>query len=208
MSTRRATELAEHVKRQFGDESGVQITDTDILRWINDGIRELSVKLRPLKGKASTTTVVGQANYSLPSGSAVQIESIHIGNRKIEGVSFAQAEESMGGSQKLSGAPSFWYEWGGEVTFWPEPSTVEPITIFYTRMPDAITDMAALLPIPDKHYESVIAFVLSRAYELDEQFDAANVQRNLFLSRIGEQVDEELTGQTLTYPTITFVEEC
>lgn len=206
-STRRAVELAENVKRQFGDESGVQITDQDLLRWVNDGIRELSVKLRPLKGKATAATVAGQGNYAIPNGAAIQIESIHINNRKIEGVSFAQAEEQMGASSELTGSPSFWYEWGGEITFWPAPSEISSMTIFYTRMPDQITDMDAVLPVPDKHYESIVAFVLSKAYELDEQFDASNMQRNLFLTRIGEQADEELTGQTLTYPSITIVED-
>ena len=31
------------VKRQFGDESGVQVTDSDIVRWVDDAQREISM---------------------------------------------------------------------------------------------------------------------------------------------------------------------
>lgn len=207
-STRRASEIAQHIKRQFGDEAGVQITDSDLLRWINDALMELSIKLKPLKGKATAATVAGQRSYTIPSdGNTLHIESIHIKGSKVDGISFSQAEERMVGQDETSGFPIFWYEWAGEITFWPTPVGPDSLEIYFTRIPEPLSDLSQLLPVPDKHYESLAAFVLARAYELDEQFDAANVQRNLFLSRIGEQADEELVGQNLTYPTITFVED-
>ena len=35
-------DVANRVKRTFGDESGVQVTDDDIIRWVNDAQLEIS----------------------------------------------------------------------------------------------------------------------------------------------------------------------
>ena len=43
-STYTGTDVSSYVKRQFGDESGVQITDEDIVHWINAGVMRFSEK--------------------------------------------------------------------------------------------------------------------------------------------------------------------
>lgn len=209
-STRRAIDIFNNVKTQFGDTSGVQVTDSDLMRWLNDGITDLATRLRYFKGKAMTTTIDGQRDYSLPPDvNAIQLESIHYAGRPLEGISFSQAEEIFQSDDHANGegSPKFWWEWAGAVSLWPVPTSDTLLEIYYAGVPSAITDSSAFLPFPDRHYESISAFVLSKAYELDEQFDAAQQQYNKYLSRTGEQIDEEYSSQNLTYPFITFVED-
>lgn len=208
--TRRASDVINNVKRQFGDEAGVQIEDDDIIRWINDAQQEISAQLRPIKGKATLAAEPDQATYTLPPGNAVQIESIHFAGRKIKNLNFAQAEEAMLTAEPAvseKGVPHFWFEWAGEMTFYPAPRSDSPIVVYYTKFPEPIEQPGDFLGLSDKHYDSIVAYVMSKAYELDEEWNAAQEQRSLFLNRIGSQVDEELIGQNITYPTITLVDE-
>lgn len=204
------TDLAESVKRQFGDTSGAQLTDADILRWINEATREIGAALKPIKGISTTASVAGQSRYVLPNAEAIQIESIHYDGIKIEAVLYATAEEriSLDPQRTATGFPSFWYEWAGTVSFWPTPvDSDKVIDVFYTKMPERMTALTEYIPLPDKHYDTIFAYVMAKAYELDEEFNEANNQRQSYLNRINEQADEDLAPQKRTYSTINFLED-
>jgi hypothetical protein len=40
--TKTVGQIYDYVKRAFGDESGVQLTNADIVRWINDAQNEIA----------------------------------------------------------------------------------------------------------------------------------------------------------------------
>jgi hypothetical protein len=47
------SEIATRVRRQFGDDVGILITDADIIRWVNDAQREIAVKANLLQVRAT-----------------------------------------------------------------------------------------------------------------------------------------------------------
>lgn len=202
------SDVATTVKRQFGDEAGVQITDSDIIRWINEGQTEISNVLKPIKAKSVGASVAGQKDYLFPTDKIVQVESIHYDGRKIPNVAFPVAEEYIIGTDPslTTGIPTFWYEWAGVFSLWPIPDAVKSIELYYTKTPDTVTAVGDLLGVPDKHYESLVFYVMAKAYELDEEFEASAQQRQLFQNRILDQHDEERTAQNMTYPTITIID--
>jgi hypothetical protein len=64
-----AEEIQRRVQRIFGDESGVQITDEDVVDWINDAIREIYLQQDDLTIKTTTLQAVAeQGEYNLPNG--------------------------------------------------------------------------------------------------------------------------------------------
>lgn len=207
-----ASDAITFVKRQFGDESGVQITDTDIIRWINSAQVEIVSRTACLKGKFSTNTVGGQSEYPLPTEQILQIESIHYKRGRVQNIAFADAErtifEADPNGERTAQRPDFWYEWGGKVTFWPgfTDSTVGGITIYASKMPTLITVSSDLLSLPDKFFEAITAWVMMKAYELDEEFDVANNMRQQFGLMLDDKFGEELVTQHMTYPVITFVD--
>lgn len=205
-----AADVSTYVKRQFGDESGVQVTDQDIWRWIDSAQVRIVADNQPLKAKATTDVIEGQKDYDLSSLSIHQIESLHYGGEYIEGTSFQEAERKViSGSDTFArtGKPVLWYEWAGQITFWPVPDVtiVNGIEVYYTKMPSKITAATTPLSVPDKFYEAICAWVLSKAYEMDEEFSQAQTQRDIFTSTLAGQMGEELTSENSTYPTITFV---
>lgn len=209
--TNTANDIANYVKRQFGDESGVQISDQDIYRWINSAQIEIVSQVSPLEAKGTTNIVKGQAAYDLAALSIFNIESVHYSGSRIENISFQEAERKIisGDPNVQTGIPAFWYEYAGQINLWPVPDVnlTNGLTIYYSKMPTKIATGTDLLSVPDKFFEAIASWVLSKAYELDEEFDQATNQRTFFQNKIAEQNGEEQQAANATYPTITFVED-
>lgn len=198
-------DLLTDIKRTFGDESGVQITNDDIARWANTGQQEIVTANAALKAKAVLPTVVGQTIYAFPQN-VQQIEALHYDNMFVEGLPFPTAEQAIlsndpEGTQ--SGQPQFWYEWAGELTVWPKPDAVKNLTLYYTAYPEKLTGLTSqLLSVPDKFYAALCDFVLSKAYEMDEDFPNAQAAEQRFRVALDAQAEDERQGAHMTYPVI------
>ncbi len=206
VTSKLVSELATSVKRQFGDESGVQITDADIIRWVNDGQREINLKNRVVKAKATTDVVAGKADYSLPTQDASIIESIHYDGVPLTATPYAEVENYITSfkSGDSSGTPEIWYEWASVITLWPTPSAnlVGGLVILYTAGVPIATALTDTLGLPDKYYNTLVRYVMSQALELDENWDAASYKTKQVVSDLDNIADEERSTSNMTYPTI------
>lgn len=207
-STRTVQDVVRSVQRSFGDESGVQLTNSDIFMWINDGCDEIVKRNRINKAKASINSVIGQADYSFSSLNMMQVEAIHFGGQRIPNMSFAEAEEQVIGldSVPTNGYPVLWYEWAGVFSFYPVPNVVLPIEVFYTAQSAKITAVANLLPLPDKYFTDIVNFVLVKAYEMDEDPQMSQLKEKQFTDSVMAMGEEERSAQNMTYPTITILD--
>lgn len=206
ITSKTVQDVASTVKRQFGDESGVQVTDSDIYRWVNDGQKEIVTKNKVIKGKATIVAVPGQSDYTLPEANIAAIESIHWAGIPIVGVAYPEVEKYILGHPTLfeggTGTPAMWYEWAGTVTFWPTPAAADQITLLYTRMPDHVSSLTDLLSVPDKYFNMLLKFVLAQAYEMDEDWEASNFKTQQFTDDLNTTADDERSTQNMTYPVI------
>src|SRR5213595_601276 len=180
------------VKRQFGDQSGVQLIDSDIVRWVNDAQYEIVVTNPNLSpGVVTFNTIVSQATYPLLSNvpDMLVIHSLHLKGQLIRNTSFVEAQEFIirSNDSSTSDSPSFWYEYAGTITLWPTPSAIVPITIFYSKVPTLITTNTAPLSLPDSYFKAIVDFCLTQAHEMDENFPAAQAKANQFDSAIQRQ---------------------
>jgi len=208
--TKTANDIANYVKRQFGDESGAQITDSDIYRWIDAAQLQIVAKSAPIKAKSVTDIVANQQTYDLSALAIHQIESIHYNGGFLPSRSFAEAERYIFDSGTAeTGTAQFWYEWAGQISLYPVPDTalVGGLEIFYTKMPTPIANGTTPLSLPDKYFEAIVSWIMAKAYELDEEFDQASNQRQFFDATVNDQNFEERTQQNMTYPVITFLED-
>lgn len=206
--TKLVSDVMRAVKRTFGDESGVQLDDTDIIGWINQAQSLIVTKNGILKARATTPLVAGTAKYTLSGVSPKihQLDSVLIDGRRIGNMSVAQAEETISQTDPAgdaTGDPAFWYEWAGELTFWPEPSASGTITVRYTAEPATVTSSSSVLSVPDDYFTEVVNYVLKQAYEMDEDWQASQAKSQEFESSLAERGEEERTAQSMTYETIT-----
>lgn len=205
-STKTFGELAQDVKRIFGDESGVQLDNADIQRWANSAQMEIVNNNTAIKAKATLPTVVGQTVYDFPDVKIQQIEALHFDNVRLESVPFAEAERyiiSTDPDHIEQGTPAFWYEWDGELSLWPKPDAVGTLTLYYSAYPEELTGITTqTLGVPDKFYNAIVDFVLAKCYEMDEDMNNAQLAENRFRAAVEAQVGDERQAQHMTYPVI------
>lgn len=209
-NTRAATDLITYVKRQFGDESGVQVTDADIIRWINAGQDEIFRRNKPIKAVSTADFTSGVSEYTFPSN-VLFVQSLRVDGRPIPVRSFEEAEEyALVNDPKgvSTGDPEFWYEFGGTFNFYPKPdkTIAGGITIYYIKAPTPVVNATDILSIPDTYYNRLIEFVMSQIYELDENLEASQLKTSQFMSGIMEQANEDGTVDDV-YPRITVLIE-
>lgn len=210
--TRKVSDIFIAVKRQFGDESGVQLEDSDLLRWLNDAQNEINSENKVLKSTSTTPAVIGQGAYTFPSAQILQVESLHFNGVPVKNIPFAQAEDALIGVDPTAmGIPQFWYEWGGTFTFWPAPDTTDNITLYYTKIPDDILPdydaVTAVIGLPDKYDGDIIAYMLKQAYEMDEDWQASGAKKQEFTEGLAAKRDDERRAQDMTFNVITLVDD-
>lgn len=198
------------VKRKFGDESGVQITDNDIMGWVNDAQVYLNSRSDVLKAKATVASTPDQAAYVFSSLRIQQIESIHYDGRRIPNMGFSQAEETVSQSDPAGSVtdemPILWYEWAETFTFWPAPTGGKDIDIYYTKMPTAVANPTDLLSLPDDFFDDICNFVLQQAYELDEDWQAVTMKASQVQQSLDLRGEANRSAQEMTYPVVTIVD--
>lgn len=205
--TQTAQNIADHVKRTFGDEAGVQITDPDIIRWINMGQREILTTNMVNQAVSSTSIVGGQSDYDVSTLRILKIQSIYYNGTPLQFRTFQEAEEFVVKEDPLrvaSGVPVMWYSWAGIIKLYPVPSLdlANGLTINYQKDFTPVGMLSDLLSIPDTYYNRLVEYVLSSAYELDE--DSQNSQYKLSQMSTGLQtMAEQENSPSSTYPTIT-----
>ena len=209
--TKTVGDVYAQVKRAFGDESGVQLTNDDIARWINEAQTDIATQNQVLQATATMPTVANQATYSLAAVTPTidSIASILLNGRRVGNIPISQAEESISLADPEGleiGAPQFWYEWAGQITFWPTPGQAYTMLLRYTAEPTIVTTTTTdLLSVPDECFSDVCNYVLMRAYEMDENPEMMAVKQAEYSTSVAERGETERQAATMTYETtITF----
>ena len=196
------------VKRQFGDESTAQITDTDIIAWTNMGLAEIATKNRIWEKQVTmyvngnltsgVDTVTYPSDIALPND-LVQLEAVVYQGSALTGFNFERVLSMIGTDWNQVGAPQLWYMYGGNLRLYPYPTLIDDtvagqpsLTIYYRAIPPGVSSPDDYIPLPDKYYDTLLAFVVSKAYELDEDWQAQGIQRQQFdmnLKALSEETD-------------------
>ena len=211
--TKSSADVIVDVFRTFGDESGTQITESDVIRWINRFQLELVMR-NPEVGAAvaMTNVVAGQADYPLVTNvpTVLTVQSVHHNNLPVKNLTFQEAETYLmtESNQGQTGAPEFWYERGGIVTLYPIPDTdiANGLKFYFNKRPADITTNSQLLSVPDHYYNTLVAFVMEQAYLLDENVQLAGAAAQKFEQGIN-QMKERTATQSDFYPIIGMVED-
>lgn len=203
-------QLAIEVKRLFGDESGVQLEPGDILRWANLGQQEIVTRNKVLKGRADTPTVAATDTYTFPAQDIFEVTSILLDGAPLPNMDYAEAERQILAYDPLktqTGQPQFWYTWGNEFYLWPVPDKAYTMRMLYAKTPPMLTGSdAELLSISNEYFPVLVDYILARAYEMDEDWAAANAKQQSFENSIAQQGEKERDAEDLTYPVIAEVD--
>lgn len=204
-STYKAQDVVDYVLRQLGDESSVQFTESDVIRWINAAQRDIIHSNKELNQvEATVNLLAGQRRYpvlsSLPD--IMRIHSIEMNGRLLP---HHTLEEVQDGDIPVS---HYWYQFGGVLYIAPAPDVDvnEGLILRYTRAPNRITDTTEMLGIPDSYYKALIDYCMKEAYEQDENFEASQMKSSQFNQFIETHRYSTTVETGRDYPTIREVE--
>ncbi len=200
-------EIATRIKRAFGDEAGVQITDDDIIRWVNDAQKEICSTNALLETTATANTIAGNNEVTLP----VDIQnlfSVWYDGVRLEGLSKREAEESIlkvgDPASQVTGQPNSFWIWANKLYLWPVPnSSGSSLKLFYTRFPVEVTTVTDTPELDPKYHKIIVDYCLQQAYELDEDWQASQTKETQVSGSLSTLLDDEKWTQKSTYPSVT-----
>jgi len=211
-------EIADRVKAQFGDTAGAQITNTDILRWINDSQREIVIDSELLQVKANATITSGISDYNLDSLNSLKIIAVKIKN--IAGQAIMLQPVSVRDAVKMfetdSSSPpvgtSSHYSFSQKtITLYPRPDTSISggLVIYFSRRPVELTAISStntvgvdLSELPIEYHNRIVEYCIAQAAELDDDLNLAALKMGQFQSGIDKLKGSEDQPQDY-YPTIS-----
>lgn len=201
-----ASEIATRVKRQFGDEADIQIKDEDILRWINDAQREIASANDLLQTVATTAVVANQREYTLPAN-ILLLRSVHYQGQKLRPLNSREAEEYLA-TGVATGTPIYFWAWANKINLYPQPDSTDPddLQLFYTRQPTEVTAVGDTPEIPLEYHNAIVQYCLAQAYELDENWSAAQTKSQQFNSGVANLKGKEEANDFYPHITSTDVE--
>lgn len=206
--TRTAQEVIEAVNRQVGDEAEIQFTQSDILRWINQGQLEISIKNSTINEAMAVTNIVAdQDKYPILADAAFadlnKLQTILYNGRPLKNLTFAEAMDYIIDGVPDSGTPSIWYIKTGVLNLWPKPDTAITggLTIYYNKKPKKIVSSGDILGVPDTFFNAILQYVIGQAMEMDENWQAAGVKAQQFEVSVNSQ-QYMTVEQSASYPTI------
>lgn len=195
LNTRLLSDVWTVVKRQFGDEDGIQITEDDITRATNQGCMEIVSKNKILRASAVADSVTDQDEYDKPAD-CLRVTSVKYGTSRLANVGFDEFQNLFDGDT-VQGTVMYWTQYGDKIILGSAPSdtTVGNIKIYYVPEPVTVSLSTDVLPLPDRYFDRIIEFVLSKMYELDEDWQARTANRQSFEDNLSTLAFQEENNQ-------------
>jgi hypothetical protein len=179
-----ASDMIDMVRDNLGGETSETISDTRILRFINQSYLELASRLHfdQLSTSSTITTSSGTATYELSVSNVLSFNDLEddTNNLKLYPMNEDQYRRFTQGNTQ-TGTPVYWFVDGVgsnnryNITFWPTPAGTYTINVYYTKSPtELVTSPAATSPvIPEPWDDSIIHRATSRGWRMLGDLEAA-----------------------------------
>lgn len=202
------SDIKTRVKRQFGDESAVQIQDADIYRWITDGQKAIVIQNENvLQTSVTTLSVAGQMAYTMPAD-IVHLNSVTYKSITLKKMTLQEFELYMDGWEDSTlyspGIPTCYHPYASTFVLFPAPQlSNESIKIFYSKLPASVTSDGDALSLPLQYHEAIVTYCLQQAHQLDENEASSNARGVELQNTINSLRDRETYAEDQFYPCIT-----
>ena len=185
-----ASDMIDIVRDNLGGETTETISDTRILRYINQAYMEVCADEQPPQLETSTTitTASGTASYEVSVSDVLRYSDLvdDTNNALLYRIAEWQfRRQTQGGS--TSGTPQWWYIDGvgsnnrDQITFFPTPAGTYTINVYYTKRPtELVTNPSATSAIIREPWDEVItALATARGWSQLGDPDAAGKWRGI-----------------------------
>lgn len=197
------TDVQTRVKRTFGDESGVQITDADIVRWTNDGQLDLVRRTKCNSTDITIPTLIGTRNYAIDR--FLDAERVEFDGRPLRLATRQQVDQwypTANASTTANSVPLYYIIKQSGIELFPPPDSVANIVVTYIKRPIDLVNGTDPLEIPVQYHEDVVRYALLRAYELDGQWTTVDRMKSDYDKRADQTKHDEENKGDESYPAI------
>lgn len=195
-------EIATRVKRQFGDEAGAQITDADIIRWINDAQREIAVNNNLLQVSGTVPTTAGNGEYSLPAD-LLTLRNVYVDGRKLNGISYEDAVEQDLEESTATGEVQKYWIFANKFNLYPVPGTTGSLRVHYTKRPVDVAVTGDIPEVSQQYHNRIVEYCIAQAYELDDNVESYRSKMQQFQDGMEKLKGHEDWQTQAVYPSIT-----
>lgn len=201
-------DIRTRIQAKVGDTSGTEVTNAQILAWINDGMTELARRTNQPQGSATTATIAGTGTYSLTAFAAdiLRLRSVQLDGSVLQAISMEEADTYLSDRDRGSaagGTPSMYWVWADQINLWPKPTAAGVLKLFYVKRPAAVTGDADVPGIPVHMHTDLVAYVYAQVLDSLGQGERADRHSDRWQGRAMETAADADWPQRNTYPHIT-----
>ncbi len=212
------SDVITRVRRTFGDEAAVQVTDDDIIRWINDAqIEVIKHNEGALQKSDLLDLVANQSTYTMPTDLMI-LQTLRFkysdmqSFARLKYMSMQEFDELIDGWDSTlfgTGSPKYFTMSEGRAILFPTPdkSNVDGLKVLYNQKPTDVNDSGDALALPLIYHNTVVKYCMWQASLLDEDHEPAMMYKSDFTDDTNLLITRETTEATATYKTITVREE-
>jgi len=185
-----AQDMVEMVRDSLGGETSETISDTRVLRYINQSYLEICSQygFEQTMSDTSVTTVSGTSLYELSVSDVMNITNVvdDTNNLTLYPMSEDQYYRFTQGNTQ-SGVPIYWYIDGvgsndrWNMRFWPTPSGAYTINVYYDKKPTelVLSPVATSAVTPEQWDDSIIYRAVARGWMMLGDPDTAGKWRQM-----------------------------
>ena len=211
------SDIVTRVRRIFGDEAAVQVTDDDIIRWINDAqVEIIKYNEAALQKTGFINITQGQAQYTLPTdlmilrslrykyGDMLSFSAIKYKNMQ----EFDDSIDGWDGTAYSQGKPVFFTMDEGKAILFPIPdgTLTNGLKVLYNQKPTDVVTLMDTLSLPLIYHNTVMKYCMWQASLLDEDHQPALMYKDDFRGDMQMLSTNETTDPVATYHSITTLE--
>lgn len=177
------------VKRQYGDEYGVVITDPDILQYIYEGEMDI---LRASGGFETKNLTAAVSTFPIKVPEAIQIIRLVVNNATLSYISLNELDLLRISLNTTEGAPAYWYDPAhelGDIDLYPKtPNDTSVVTIYYRHTAIKRSSVTGDLTVHERHHTDLLQFCLAKCHNKNrdaqsEQIAMAYYDKNISMRR-------------------------
>lgn len=195
------SEVQTRVSRQFGDPANAQFDSEDVLRWINDGIIDLSINNDLAQATATVALSSGVNTVNLPTDLLI-LKSVKLNGRKLDGTSQQEADETWDINGN-NGVPTAFYVWMNKLYLYPTPNISAQLSVNYTQTVTLDGSDDVELPLPVQYHTRIVEYCLAQAAELNGDPNQYQLKKGEFLRNTAEIRNSTDNTDQDYYPSIT-----
>ena len=201
-------DIRRRIKAKVGDTAGTEVTDGQLLDWINDGQLEIARRTQQPQATATTATVVAQGSYSITAFSAdvLRLRSVMHDGVLLQALSQEEADTQLPDRERnpQPGTPQQFWVWADQIHLWPRPQTAGlALKIFYVKRPAAVAVDADVPGIPLHMHTDLLAYVWSQVLETIGDNDRAGREMDRFAGSSASAAADAEWPTRATYPHVT-----